>query len=481
MLTPRAILLLLIGFIGGLSVSFIRLSLASWGPSVGFRIPRSYSTSRSTFDTTTTSTTSSSSSQRKNNKGISRAPAEEDNGNENTNEGTVSTKQGSKSKFTVPSGEGSSGSGSTSTNGNNGNGGKTITANGKTVIRPLSSSLNSKNQLSPEAQAARTDLPLICNNSEPMTEGPRGWHIFSQDELDETVYPCYWTNLTHWQLKHYHKVGPIKMCTHDPTVDTVISSHLHKYGFWGSPDEFMILLSTGPCSEERPYMLDIGGNIGLFSLLGAYRGCRILAFEPLSDNIQRFSHSVIANGWWDRVKLFKHAVGKYFTTVTIGFRPSNPGSSGINLGGAKSERMDQITIDGLLLGHSPPSFGKDFPPIDGSRINFIKVDTEGYDVAVISGMLRTLIDGKVPHMLIEFSPGDAAGTAGCNPVNFVTMMYENGYTMYEYAKPVDFRHLVDVMIPTALAGKGRRVFESWFILNEVADRLLKNGKLRNEN
>jgi hypothetical protein len=43
----------------------------------------------------------------------------------------------------------------------------------------------------------------------------------------------------------------------------------------------MILLSTGPCSEDRPYMLDIGANIGLFTLLGAYRGCHVLSFEPL--------------------------------------------------------------------------------------------------------------------------------------------------------------------------------------------------------
>ena len=468
MLTPRAILLLLIGFIGGLSVSFIRISLAAWGPSVGFRIPRTY-TSRTSFSNTGSdhhekfSTTT--------NKGRITSSNTENEEEDTTSTGSSVTKDTTKTKFTTSS----SSSSSSTTNTKPANGNKVITPAGSTTSK------SGNERLTPEAQAARTDLPLICNNTEAMTEGPRGWHIFSQDELDESVYPCYWTNLTHWQLNHYHKVGPIKMCTHDPTVDTVISSHLHKYGFWGSPDEFMILLSTGPCSEERPYMLDIGGNIGLFSLLGAYRGCRILAFEPLSDNIQRFSHSVIANGWWDRVKIFKHAVGKYFTTVTIGFRPSNPGSSGINLGGSKSERMDQITIDGLLLGHSPPSFGKEFPPIDGSRINFIKVDTEGYDVAVISGMLRTLIDGKVPHMLIEFSPGDAAGTAGCDPTSFVTMMYDNGYTMYEYAKPVDFRHLVDVMIPTALAGKGKRVFESWFIRNDVVDRLLKNGKLRNEN
>lgn len=156
----------------------------------------------------------------------------------------------------------------------------------------------------------------------------------------------------------------------------------------------------------------------------------------------------------------------HINIIIAGFRPSNPGSSGINLGGSKTERIEQITIDGLLLGHNPVGF-PGMPKVEGSKINFIKVgggsplveqqhsscsierrqpahsgdgdagmpmrptcrklndllrspswppssqiDTEGYDVAVIAGMLQTFTDGKVPHMLIEFSPGDAAGTAG---------------------------------------------------------------------
>ena len=321
----------------------------------------------------------------------------------------------------------------------------------------------------------------VCNNTASETEGPREWHVFSREELDETEYPCYWTNLTHWQLTYYHKLPPIKMCTHDPEQDTVISSHLHKYGFWGSPDEFMILLNINPCTQERPYMLDIGMNIGLFTLVGAEKGCHVLSFEPLSENIQRAMHSVIANGYEDRVQLFKHAVGKFFTTVTIGFRPSNPGSSGINLGGSKSERMEQITIDGLLLGHSPPSFpDKSLPKIEGSRINFAKIDTEGYDVAVVAGMMKTLIEGRIPHMLIEFGPLDAQGTAGCDPDAFVRMMYENGYSMYEFGKRVELKTLTDVMLPEALSGSGRRVFEAWWVLDTHVKRLLKDGKLRND-
>jgi hypothetical protein len=179
--------------------------------------------------------------------------------------------------------------------------------------------------------------------------------------------------------------------------------------------------------------------------------------------------------------LFKHAVGKYFTTVRIGFRPSNPGSSGINLGGSKTERMEQITIDGLLLGHSPPSFpDASLPKIEGKHINFVKVDTEGYDVAVVAGMMRTLIEGRVPHMLIEFGPSDAAGTAGCDPFAFVEMMYANGYSMYDFGKRVALDELTSKLLVDAIAGEGRRVFEAWWILDTHVARVMKDGKLKND-
>jgi FkbM family methyltransferase len=162
----------------------------------------------------------------------------------------------------------------------------------------------------------------------------------------------------------------------------------------------MVLLASGPCSEERPYMLDIGANLGVFTLIGAERGCHAVAFEPLSENIHRLWHSVKKNGYEDRVILMQHAVGKYFTDVTIGFRPSNPGASGINLGGSKTETVQQITIDGLLSSKNAPKFAtaeaKGLPPLTGQYINFVKVDTEGYDVAVVHGMMRTFVEGKVP-------------------------------------------------------------------------------------
>ena len=160
-------------------------------------------------------------------------------------------------------------------------------------------------------------------------------------------------------------------------------------------------------------------------------------------------------------------------------------------------------MDGMLLGKNPPQFPnakeKGLPPLTGQYINFVKVDTEGYDVAVVHGIVRTFVEGKVPLMLIEFGPGDAEGTAGCSSVEFVEFMYGNWYSLWEWGYRVPLEVLVNTNIPEAingefilqlilhggpsylsifqrshnfiplshfLAGTGRRVFESWFIRDD---------------
>jgi FkbM family methyltransferase len=184
-------------------------------------------------------------------------------------------------------------------------------------------------------------------------------------------------------------------------------------------------------------MMDIGANLGVYSILGASRGCHLVAFEPLSQNILRLKASLDENGWGERSLLYKHAVGKSHATVRIGFRPSNPGASALGHGGDEEEVIDQITIDNLLLGKNPPVFkapkgARELPPFLGRYINFVKIDTEGYDTAVFDGALSTLMEGRVPHILIEFTPGDAQGTAGCDSWNFMRLIYANKYRMYEF-------------------------------------------------
>jgi hypothetical protein len=120
----------------------------------------------------------------------------------------------------------------------------------------------------PKLFKSEADIPEFCEGGERFPEEEVEFHLVEADEVDADAHPCHLANITHWALKYWYSLGTVKICTHDPKVDEVISDHLHKWSFWGSPDEWMVLLAAGPCTAERPYMLDIGSNLGVFSLIG---------------------------------------------------------------------------------------------------------------------------------------------------------------------------------------------------------------------
>jgi hypothetical protein len=99
------------------------------------------------------------------------------------------------------------------------------------------------------------------------------------------------------------------MCTHDPKVDTIVSGRIHKYGSFFQASTFMELKSfmrDGVCPPDRPVVLDLGLNIGSFSLLALELGCQVVAFDMLAMNVNRVVQTVSvatdADGtrWLDR-------------------------------------------------------------------------------------------------------------------------------------------------------------------------------------
>lgn len=74
---------------------------------------------------------------------------------------------------------------------------------------------------------------------------------------------CHWSKVYNSRLP---VVPEFDMCTHDPKEDTVISKHIHEGKFWGSYTDFLPIFALGPCTEERPYALDIGKSITFLCL-----------------------------------------------------------------------------------------------------------------------------------------------------------------------------------------------------------------------
>ena len=120
------------------------------------------------------------------------------------------------------------------------------------------------------------------------------------------------------------RVGsPLAMCTADPALDVGVSASLHREHHWQWEQQHAATYAAAACTAERPYMLDVGANIGMFSLLAARLGCRVLAFVPLSANLARAAQSAARNGLLGRLRVLKHAVGAAWARVQLRLVPNS--------------------------------------------------------------------------------------------------------------------------------------------------------------
>ena len=141
--------------------------------------------------------------------------------------------------------------------------------------------------------------------------------------------------------------------------------------------------------NNTEYFLDIGANIGFYSLLISKINpdIKIISFEPVKETFSRFVKNIEEN---------------QFTNIT----PHN-------IGLANENKKSEIFLD-KELGHNSllKKDGKretitinrldDFLVLKGKKI-FIKIDTEGYEFESLKGMINLLRDNDC-QIIFEFTP-----------------------------------------------------------------------------
>lgn len=144
---------------------------------------------------------------------------------------------------------------------------------------------------------------------------------------------------------------------HDPEVKRLINSELKDGGLF----------------------IDIGANIGYFSLLAAVKkNVEVIAFEPSPRERKRFYENIGLNGFNNIVTYpFALSDGSQKLKLSIA-RDWNPGlNSFVNDLG--TEEVDSIEVN----CHSFDSIVTDEM---AKRVRLIKIDVEGYEMTVLNGM-----------------------------------------------------------------------------------------------
>jgi FkbM family methyltransferase len=145
-------------------------------------------------------------------------------------------------------------------------------------------------------------------------------------------------------------------------------------------------------------VIDIGANQGFFTCYAAFKGARVLAFEPVPELCQRLRENVDRNGFADRVTIQQCAIGSSAGSVNL-FVSSY-------LGGAQSTTVPEfVRSAGVHVVQEIPVECKTLPQIleefSLQSVRLCKVDVEGAELAILKTLSQADL-ARVQSFALEY-------------------------------------------------------------------------------
>lgn len=172
-------------------------------------------------------------------------------------------------------------------------------------------------------------------------------------------------------------------------------------------------------TKDHPVIFDCGANIGLATLFfkWLYPGSEIYAFEPDRETFALLKRNVEANHLTG-VHLYNAALSDASGTASFYVDHSKPGSPRMSL---NYQRMPKDTILVETLTVSEIIRGQ----LAGRDLDFLKIDVEGAEDAVLRDLVVTGQLRPVREMLIEFHHKIAGERGKLGP--FLTTLETQGF------------------------------------------------------
>lgn len=165
------------------------------------------------------------------------------------------------------------------------------------------------------------------------------------------------------------------------------------------------------------HVLDIGANIGYFTMLAASLvkpSGSVMAIEPNPENAKLVELSRRANKF-DQVTIVQAGAGRELGLLVLNTAYSNGTTS--DLSDDPSQLADATTVPCLRID--------DIFPKD-KQAGFIKIDVEGAEYNALLGA-SALIKRCHPVIVSEFSPGMIEGISGITAQAYVKFILDFGY------------------------------------------------------
>lgn len=169
--------------------------------------------------------------------------------------------------------------------------------------------------------------------------------------------------------------------------------------------------------RKSDIFLDVGANIGQHSIYASFFCKHVYAFEPIQRIFDQCNKSIFENNIFN-ISTYNYALGEKSESIPIWSSESNMGASSLMFSNnrkieqyVKVEKLDSI-----------------YEKIGIEKIDFIKIDVEGYEWNVLQG-LRGVIKNNKPKILLEFAWAHQKNSRDI-PQNIYDFLIENNYHIY---------------------------------------------------
>jgi len=151
-----------------------------------------------------------------------------------------------------------------------------------------------------------------------------------------------------------------------------------------SKGELCILKSLYSLSDKNKIFVDVGANIGYYTIRMARHFKKVIAIEPAPPNLEALYENIKLNNI-NNVEVLPIAVGDKNEKKILYFAEAGSSLLGKYVGGYKREKEFLVEIkrlDDVI-----------------EKADIIKIDVEGYDLEVVKGMTKLL--SQKPIVIIE--------------------------------------------------------------------------------
>ncbi|XP_065854403.1 uncharacterized protein [Euphorbia lathyris] len=150
--------------------------------------------------------------------------------------------------------------------------------------------------------------------------------------------------------------------------------------------------------DRNGLVVDVGANVGMASFAAAVMGFKVLAFEPVFENLQRICDGIWFNRVADLVTVFEAAVSDHIGNITFYKLVGRLDNSAVSATGAKlafkSNKEIAVEVRTIPLDELIP---------DTESVVLLKIDVQGWEYHVLRGASKLLSrkKGEAPYVIYE--------------------------------------------------------------------------------